>query len=105
MDAECFAVEDVVRIREWDDMLEEYGGNDRNIDCTCCFTAPMRVSCGAQCTINSIFDEVVRLTFYDAAIGDKMRGHVFSTDMIEPVVDESSFAESQSRVIDFLSGM
>ena len=105
MEAELFSVGDVVRIREWDDMLKEYGEIGGDINCTCMFVKDMRVSCGAQCTIDSKFDDIVTLKFHDSEIGNKMRGFSFSTDMIEPTTDMSSLAESLSRVSDFLSGM
>lgn len=42
-----FQVGDVVRVRSWDDMKDEFGLDaDGNINCRFCFTSAMRKMCG-----------------------------------------------------------
>lgn len=53
-----FAVGDKVKIREWDDMAEEYGyegGNPNVIACRGFFLSSMRPLCGMQFTIRKIY--------------------------------------------------
>lgn len=104
MRPDCFAVGDVVRIREWDDMESEFGlrfGED--IRCTHTFTVGMRQSCGELCTICAKNDKDVDLTFKDPEIGAKMRGYNFSTDMIEPADYNDMSQEAVRSVSDFLA--
>lgn len=44
-----FQVGDIVKIREWDDMLEEYGLNEwGSIRCTFHFVSEMKILCGQR---------------------------------------------------------
>ena len=104
MSPDCFTVGDVVRIREWDDMESEFGlrfGED--IRCTHTFVTGMRPSCGELCTIRAKNDKDVALTFKDPEIGAKMRGYIFSTDMIEPADCSDMSQEAIRSVSDFLA--
>ena len=104
MSPDCFAVGDVVRIREWDDMESEFGlrfGQD--IKCTHTFVAGMRESCGELCTIRAKDYKYVDLVFKDPEIDAKMHGYNFSTDMIEPVENVDMSPELVRCVSDFLS--
>lgn len=104
MSPDCFAVGDVVRIREWDDMESEFGlmyGVD--IGCTLTFVVGMRQSCGELCTILAKHGKDVDLAFKDPEVGAKMRGYGFTTDMIEPA-DYSNMSQAAVRsVSDFLA--
>lgn len=104
MSPDCFAVGDVVRIREWDDMASEFGvryGED--IKCTLTFVVDMRRSCGELCTVLTKHGKNVTLAFKDPEIGAKMRGFGFSTDMIEPAENIDMSSEAIRSVSDFLS--
>lgn len=104
MSPDRFAVGDVVRIREWDDMESEFGlrfGVD--IKCTHTFVVGMRPSCGELCAIRAKNGKDVNLTFKDPEIGAKMRGYNFSTDMIEPVENVDMSPEAVRSVSDFLA--
>ena len=104
MSPDRFAVGDVVRIREWDDMESEFGlrfGQD--IKCTHTFVAGMRESCGESCIVLAKYGKDVDLAFKDPEISAKMRGYAFSTDMIEPVENVDMSPESVRSVSDFLS--
>ena len=104
MDAGCFSVGDVVRIRQWDDMFEEFGGDKERVLCKYTFTRQMSVSCGAQCKIRDKYGAHVTLDFFDKDLNRKMGGYNFSTDMIEPE-NYNMLTESVQCVNDFLSGM
>lgn len=50
-----FNVGDVVRVRQWDDMMSEFGLNlDGDIDCAACFTIGMEYLCGKVFTISKM---------------------------------------------------
>lgn len=104
MSPDCFAVGDVVRIREWDDMESEFGLKyDADIDCTAVFVAGMRESCGELCTVLAKVGKYVDLAFEDPKINNKMHGWEFSTDMIEPAGNIGMSPEAVRSVSDFLS--
>lgn len=106
MSPDCFAVGDVVRIREWDDMESEFGLNARrDIKCACVFVTVMRESCGELCTVLAKDGKYVGLAFEDPRIDDKMHGWQFSTDMIEPAGNIGMSPEVVRSVSDFLSEM
>lgn len=103
MSPDCFAVGDVVRIRDWDDMASEFGltfGID--IKCARTFVEGMRQSCGELCTIRAKNNKDVSLTFKDPEIGAKMRRYSFSTDMIEPAENIDMSPDAVRSVSDFL---
>lgn len=104
MSPDCFAVGDVVRIREWDDMESEFGLElDGSIGCTFSFVAGMRQSCGELCTVFAKHCKDVKLAFKDPEIGAKMRRYNFSTDMIEPADYSVMNQEAVRSVSDFLA--
>lgn len=90
MDASCFHVGDVVRIREWDDMAEEfdtgtYDDGSEYIKCPLSFVSEMRKYCGQEYTIRSIVGREVFFINHEKLlrrdIGDWWG---ISVDMIEP---------------------
>lgn len=92
MDASCFHIGDVVRIREWDDMVEEFDtetdddGNEY-IACTFSFVSEMRKYCGQEYTIESIMGQEVFFVNHEELLQrDDIGGWTWniSVDMIEP---------------------
>lgn len=79
-----FYVGQRVRIREWDDMLEEFGEcRAGGIKCRHVFTEEMRYLCGKECTIKSM--ACARDERDSGTVTLKENGaFYFSTDMIEP---------------------
>ena len=49
-----YKVGDKVRVREWDDMLKECGGNDHTIRCVCIFVDCMQPLCGKVFTVTDV---------------------------------------------------
>lgn len=86
-----FYVGQKVRIRKWDDMLEEFGEHSPGeIKCRATFTREMQYLCGKECTIRGIScskDERDSgyVTIKESSI------FIFSTDMIEPADIPQSF--------------
>ena len=106
MSPDCFAVGDVVRIREWEDMKSEFGLKfDTEINCTRVFVTGMRESCGELCTVLAKDGKYVDLAFKDPIINLEMRGYNFSTDMIEPAGCSDIDPEAALSLSDFLSEM
>lgn len=86
--ATTFAVGDRIRIREWDDMAEEFGvDEDSEIPCKYIFTQEMRVFCGQEYTISVTKtnpDGTQRLYFEDAE--NEEDDFSWSSDMCEHVI-------------------
>ena len=81
-----FKVGELVRIRQWDDMAEEFGINSSGaIICQCWFTVAMKPLCGKYAEIVSLNenDVVVKLKFFNCDGLDT--SWEYSTDMIEKV--------------------
>ena len=78
-------VGDIVRIRQWDDMLAEYGKNSFGINCACNFTLEMLQYCGSEFTITEI--KSFSLGTAKRVFGLEGCSYVISTDMIEPVLN------------------
>lgn len=78
-----FKVGDIVRVRDWDDMVEEFGLTpNRNIDCKFYFTEEMRHLCGQTAKISGISGAVLHLTDLS---GNCINSWTFSDDMLELV--------------------
>ena len=76
-----FKVGDIVRVRDWDDMVEEFGLTpNRNIDCKFYFTEEMRHLCGQTAKISEIKDDRLILTDWS---GGGNHDWDFSDDMFE----------------------
>lgn len=104
MSPDCFAVGDVVRIREWGDMESEFGlDSDGDISCTQVFTTGMSESCGELCTVLAKDGKYVDLAFKDPIINAEMHTYNFSTDMIEPAGCSDIDPEAALSLSDFLS--
>ena len=78
-----FEVGDEVRIRQWDDMAEEFGVDKEGvIKCYMSFIKNMKHLCGRKCRITSIDGNRVKLDF-GKCYGDTAWN--YSTDMIEHI--------------------
>lgn len=90
---------DIVRIRQWDDMAEEFGtsGTDEfeTINCWCSFPVPMKPLCGLRARLLSIDDSdvTVKLEFLDEVPEEHRNRWNFSTDMIELAEDEGEIID------------
>ena len=73
----------IIKIRQWDDMEEEYGliGID-SINCECAFTDNMRSLCGSKIKINEKMVEDFKKYKYFFA---DSKTYSISTDMIESI--------------------
>ena len=86
---EKLKVGDQVTIRQWDDMLKEYGyrGDTNNINAFLTFTQDMAPNCGQTYQIISVFQHYQgrRKKFKIATLGKYSYniGGIFSTDMFE----------------------
>lgn len=90
-----FKVGDKVRIRQWDDMEKEFGTDiDGDIDCFPVFSKAMRKLCGKKAKIKFISGTCVDLWDFEGCEG-KDKGFFFSTDMIEPVEDDTEIVISK----------
>ena len=96
-----FTPGDVVVIRDWDDMEQEFGLDGYgNVKCRCTFTTEMRRFCGQRVIIKSVNERgAVRFVDYPA---DVMGCYNYSTDMIRHE-DESRYAIPEVPVSVFLS--
>ena len=80
-----FHIGDVVRIRDWEDMEQEFGLNEYgSIDCRFAFTAEMRSYCGEVYTIERIDG---REFVYFAEQHSLSSNYNVSFDMLELVED------------------
>ena len=79
-----FKVGELVRIRQWDDMLKEFGTIGRGlVPCTFYFTVDMKPLCGKYAEITRLDGSLVELKFFNCEKEGKRWS--YSTDMIEKV--------------------
>lgn len=84
-------VGDRVRIREWDDMAEEFGIDDGSILCQYHFPEAMKEACGRTATVRSVDTSGgVELGFDEVEMGK--RCWIYSVDMIEKIEDAPDVA-------------
>ena len=86
---------DVLRIRQWDDMANEFGINEcGDIDCRYCFTTTMIHMCGKQFTVSNIYEDYGE-TIYNSEEGVEydVEGDTWdiSADMLELYVEEKEW--------------
>ena len=92
-------VGDLVRIRQWDDMLQEFGTTELgNIKCAFNFVSDMRYLCGTEFTITGIGNPSFLRT---KMISGLDCSYSISIDMIEPVVffDRESWEPEPGEVV------
>lgn len=94
-----FKVGDVVRVRQWDDMMSEFGLNfEGDINCAACFTINMKDLCGEVFTIS-------KMTKYGSKKVYVVSGHDFgwtiTTDMLESF-DTEHFDVSADGIEDLI---
>lgn len=79
-----FQVGDFVRIRDWENMKDEFGiSSGGNIPCNLTFTSDMKKYCGREFVISKI-------TSSETVLGHGINGYRISSDMIE-YADVSDF--------------
>ena len=80
-----FKVGELVRIKQWDDMVKEFGTKDTgSVNCKCYFTDGMKPLCGKYAEIKDLrVDDIVFLHFFNCENEEKCWS--YSTDMIEKV--------------------
>lgn len=80
-----FKVGELVRIRQWDDMVKEFGTSARgSVNCKCYFTVAMKPLCGKYEEIKDLrVDDIVFLNFFNCEKEEKSWS--YSTDMLEKV--------------------
>ena len=95
-----FSPGDVVVIRDWDDMEEQFGLTESgSIDCKCTFTPEMRCFCGERLIIKSINERrVVKFVEYFGG----MACFNYSTDMLRHESDPA-YTIPEVPIADFLS--
>ena len=91
-----YKVGDVLRIRQWKDMLDEYGliSGSTSINVPFHFPREMRYLCGAVFTVKSItpLDTCIRYYSYE----DTENGWSISEEMLEPFEVPINIASSKS---------
>ncbi len=103
------SVGEIVRIRQWDDMAQEFGISGYEFDaleptipCKGTFTPEMQQFCGKEYKVarlkDMMFGGYSRVFFTD----DSTRSFVFSQDMLEPVENDEEI-DSGNEIIDFLN--
>lgn len=80
-----FKIGELVRIRQWDDMVKEFGTRATgSVDCKCHFTVDMKPLCGKYAEIKDLrVDGIVFLRFFNC--DGSVENWNYSTDMIEKV--------------------
>lgn len=84
-----YEVGDVLRIRAWDDMAEEFGGDGYEIPCKFSFTRSMEHLCGQEFVVREIDTE----GYYHSESGVE-DGWNISSDMLEyaeELIDDDEF--------------
>ena len=81
---EIIKEDNIVKVRQWDDMAEEFGEfrvslDGTTINCFLTFTEEMRKHCGEEIRINKDMEK--DFNFHEVFCYE---GHMFSTDMLEP---------------------
>lgn len=75
-----YKIGDKVRVREWDDMLKEFGGDDHAISCTCSFIDCMKPLCG------KVFTVIVERSTVSYGLDGEASRWAFSDDMLYPAI-------------------
>ena len=84
-----YKVGDKVRVREWDDMLKEFGGNDHAISCTCLFMDCMKPLCG------KVFTVIEERRTGSYGLDGEASGWAFSDDMLYPAITYREYVKEK----------
>ena len=90
---EIIKEDNIVKVREWDDMAKEFGEfrvslDGTTINCFLTFTEEMRKHCGEEIRINKDMEK--DFNFHEVFCYE---GHMFSTDMLEPYIKKKKEKE------------
>lgn len=103
------SVGEKVRIRQWDDMAEQYGFDDVSILCGASFVNEMKYLCGKEFTVTSV-SKIGRKNRYGdeyCLVNGCTARYTISSDMIESIdkVDSPNVVFDSSAISDFLNSM
>ena len=85
-----YKVGDKVRVRQWDDMVEEFDVNDGNIYMTgCCFIKKMKQYCGKTYEVSNTFS-----VCYSLKTENEVLDYFFTDGMLEDVSSLQIHADS-----------
>ena len=102
-----FKKDDIVVIRDWDDMADEYGcTRTGSINCAFSFTPLMKHMCGKIAIIKGTgVGKEVYLDFVDKEPGEDY-SWAFSTDMIRHYYkdDKDDYIPNEDSLIEFIMG-
>lgn len=97
-----YEIGDIVRIREWDDMAEEYGVVGSVIQVTHSFTKDMKCLCGKSATIRTK-NPGNDMYFLFSEEFPEFDEYVFSEKMFVP--DEENDVEVSEELLNYLNAM
>ena len=98
---------DRVRIRQWDDMKNEFGLTSRgNINCRCIFPAHMKSLCGKEMILGSVSENgcIARITALSAEDQPVVDRHIISEDMLEMAYPDFDFDINDADFQSILGG-
>jgi len=103
------SVGEKVRIRQWDDMAEEFGFDAVGIPCASSFVKDMKYLCGKEFTVTAV-SKIGRKNRYGdeyCLISGCTSRYTISSDMIESIdkVDSPNVVFDSSAISDFLNSM
>lgn len=96
MDCRDIHVGDALIVRDWDDMVREFGSQydsywDRDdthqnnvIPCKCTFVWPMKVACGMEVVVTRVEGEFVSLHSLGEDPDNIIKNYNWSADMLRP---------------------
>ena len=98
---------DIVVIRDWDDMLEEYGYEDDDedsINCRFSFTREMEPLCGEMATVVRVYPNTgLDLEFHHRKPGIRY-GWSYSTDMVRLYEEDVDYDTDEESLVNFVMG-
>lgn len=103
------SVGEKVRIRQWDDMAEQYGFDDVSILCGASFMNDMKYLCGKEFTVTAVSKIGGKNRYGDkyCLVSGCTTRYTISSDMIEPIdmADSPNVVFDSSAISDFLNSM
>ena len=98
---------DIVVIRDWDDMAEEYGYEDDDedsINCRFSFTSEMEPLCGEMATVVRVSPSGgLDLEFHHRKPGIRY-GWNYSTDMVRLYEEDVDYETDEESLVNFVMG-